>query len=564
MDQFNSAEARALLDTIYTIRELQADGTAGLSLPRIVVVGDRSAGKSSVLEAISRVRFGPVESGHSTRFATELVLRKAAHSKVSVRIRWADEFSPGSKPQPNQDRTRFDKDSLPKIISQAEEIMRGPTFTPSRLSTSRALPQRDRGPDARGEGDSGPAGRELYGAEKQHRLGCRVSQRAGEPDGTRARQATTRPESVPSTSLPSPTWPARAPRIKKNCLRLVNGYDKTYKLALGWHVLHNLPQQGQKTSADDRDAKKDAFFREGRWGSISPPRRGAEELRKKLSKVLLEHIRLGLPNVVSKIEESLRDREKRLERVGKSSRETTDEVRSYLLDIPDRFQRLGRDGIEGRYADSFFGDLYDGGRKIRAQLRNLNSAFGETLSGKGAKYSILSDAGGLFAARENGRLPEMLQPFLGLYSRFPDPEPIAEEELCRRLNLLASINGGMELPGAPNSGLVAQLFKEQAQPWRDIAALHLELVSNYTKSFVEQLIGHVIAGSSGSEPALADGGPATNRTVVAVLCGLVDPFFEAKAEVLRAKLDELLRPYTTGFNIPLELKPEMSGQYGIG
>ncbi|KAL8313502.1 hypothetical protein RB597_006128 [Gaeumannomyces tritici] len=473
MDQFNSAEARALLDTIYTIRELQADGTAGLSLPRIVVVGDRSAGKSSVLEAISRVRFGPVESGHSTRFATELVLRKAAHSKVSVRIRWADEFSPGSKPQPNQDRTRFDKDSLPKIISQAEEIMR-------------------------------------VGSE---------------------------PEDFPKNIL---------------CL------------ALGWHVLHNLPQQGQKTSADDRDAKKDAFFREGRWGSISPPRRGAEELRKKLSKVLLEHIRLGLPNVVSKIEESLRDREKRLERVGKSSRETTDEVRSYLLDIPDRFQRLGRDGIEGRYADSFFGDLYDGGRKIRAQLRNLNSAFGETLSGKGAKYSILSDAGGLFAARENGRLPEMLQPFLGLYSRFPDPEPIAEEELCRRLNLLASINGGMELPGAPNSGLVAQLFKEQAQPWRDIAALHLELVSNYTKSFVEQLIGHVIAGSSGSESALADGGPATNRTVVAVLCGLVDPFFEAKAEVLRAKLDELLRPYTTGFNIPLELKPEMSGQYGIG
>ncbi|KAL8346700.1 hypothetical protein RB601_003684 [Gaeumannomyces tritici] len=527
MDQFNSAEARALLDTIYTIRELQADGTAGLSLPRIVVVGDRSAGKSSVLEAISRVRFGPVESGHSTRFATELVLRKAAHSKVSVRIRWADEFSPGSKPQPNQDRTRFDKDSLPKIISQAEEIMRvgsEPEDFPKNILSNELASQT------------------VLERAKHHG-----------PAGKRTIGVVTKPDLAgPGTT------------DKKNCLRLVNGYDKTYRLALSWHVLHNLPQQGQKTSADDRDAKKDAFFREGRWGSISPPRRGAEELRKKLSKVLLEHIRLGLPKVVSKIEESLRDREKRLERVGKSSRETTDEMRSYLLDIADRFQRLARDGIEGRYADPFFGDLYDGGRKIRAQLRNLNSVFGETLSGKGAKYSILSDAGGLFAAQENGRLPEMLQSFLGLYSRFPDPEPIAEEELCRRLNLLASINGGMELPGAPNSGLVAQLFKEQAQPWRDIAALHLELVSNYTKSFVKQLIGHVIAGSSGSEPALADGGPATNRTVVAVLCGLVDPFFEAKAEVLRAKLDELLRPYTTGFNIPLELKPEMSGQYGIG
>ncbi|EJT71879.1 hypothetical protein GGTG_11132 [Gaeumannomyces tritici R3-111a-1] len=92
------------------------------------------------------------------------------------------------------------------------------------------------------------------------------------------------------------------------------------------------------------------------------------------------------------------------------TRAETNEMRTYPLDMADRLQRLARDGIEGRYADPFFGNPYN------------------------------------------------------------------------------------------DQGPVVQRFKEQAKPWRDIAALHLELVSVY------------------------------------------------------AWLDELLRPYTTGFSIRLELE----------
>lgn len=44
-----------------------------ISLPQIIICGDQSSGKSSVLEAISGVPF-PVESNVCTRFPTELVL----------------------------------------------------------------------------------------------------------------------------------------------------------------------------------------------------------------------------------------------------------------------------------------------------------------------------------------------------------------------------------------------------------------------------------------------------------------------------------------------------------
>ena len=56
-----------------------------MPLPQIIVYGDQSSGKSSVLEAISGVRF-PIKDNLCTRFATELVLRRGLEAKVTVEI----------------------------------------------------------------------------------------------------------------------------------------------------------------------------------------------------------------------------------------------------------------------------------------------------------------------------------------------------------------------------------------------------------------------------------------------------------------------------------------------
>lgn len=58
------------------IDQLRAHGVSHyVSLPQLIVTGDQSAGKSSVLEAISKVRF-PTKDNLCTRFATEIVLRR--------------------------------------------------------------------------------------------------------------------------------------------------------------------------------------------------------------------------------------------------------------------------------------------------------------------------------------------------------------------------------------------------------------------------------------------------------------------------------------------------------
>src|SRR5271154_1391662 len=54
-----------------------------IELPQIIVVGDQSSGKSSVLEAITGVPF-PRNSGMCTKFPTQINLRKAPQPSFAV------------------------------------------------------------------------------------------------------------------------------------------------------------------------------------------------------------------------------------------------------------------------------------------------------------------------------------------------------------------------------------------------------------------------------------------------------------------------------------------------
>jgi Dynamin family len=46
-----------------------------INLPQLVVVGDQSSGKSSVLEGLTNLKF-PRDSGLCTRFATQIIFRR--------------------------------------------------------------------------------------------------------------------------------------------------------------------------------------------------------------------------------------------------------------------------------------------------------------------------------------------------------------------------------------------------------------------------------------------------------------------------------------------------------
>jgi Dynamin family len=92
LKQLLSPNQNAILEVIDDLKHI---AKYNIELPRVIVCGDQSSGKSSVLEGLSRLNF---PRGHKlcTTFATELSLRRGSSSNTEVSICWQDGKHPGT------------------------------------------------------------------------------------------------------------------------------------------------------------------------------------------------------------------------------------------------------------------------------------------------------------------------------------------------------------------------------------------------------------------------------------------------------------------------------------
>lgn len=571
-------EQKALLDAIDDLRKHGIDRF--VDLPQIIVVGDQSSGKSSVLEAISRVRF-PVKDGLCTRFATELVLRTDSQTKVDVRVL---PHSVLDKPTPPFDERSFNKDDLPRIVEEAkkkilendagfsEDVLRIEIRSPDVPHLTLVdLPGFYHSEDE----NQSAAGRKIvdrlverYMARKNSIILAVISARnqiilqkvlskvkLHDKFKERTIGIITKPDVLTSDT-----------QDENNFIRLAKNLDRSHELYLGWHVLRNRGEMEASDTDEQRDEKEMKFFESGLWSSVPSKNRGVAALRKKLSGILLQHIKNNLQGLIESIEKNINGRKAQLERLGES-RSTPKELRTHLDKIASKFQILCLHAVGGNYTDEFFGGLYPAFdlstindsrvRKFRALVRDLNRTFAYILETKGSRRIILprssnatepvsqhhgtGDISHTFGQSEEFPkkliLPTFLQPLANQY-KFKDPEKITFERISYDLESLSSANQGNEFPGTSNDRLAVKLFQDQSQPWEEIARCHIRLVLDMAKEFVEKLVGHIINPDK--------------RTCSAILTEIIDPFFEEKSDVLESKLQELLRHYKSGHPQPLD------------
>ena len=121
LEEMQTEEQRQVLDIVAQIRKCGLDSI--LELPQLVVCGDQSAGKSSVLEALTEIPF-PRNDNLCTRFATEIILRRAPSDSLTIKI-----IPDIKRPQSEQEKIKAFKESitdfyeLPRIMNSAMAIM---------------------------------------------------------------------------------------------------------------------------------------------------------------------------------------------------------------------------------------------------------------------------------------------------------------------------------------------------------------------------------------------------------------------------------------------------------
>ncbi|KAH5707452.1 hypothetical protein HBI20_205330 [Parastagonospora nodorum] len=512
LDELCSKDQLDLLDSVDRLRSQGIDHY--VSLPQIIVCGDQSSGKSSVLEAISGVSF-PVKSNLCTRFPTELVLRKTSHVGVSVSIVPDHSHNETERASLSNFRETLEGfQELPDLIENAKRAMAigsfGRAFSKDLLRIEISGP--DRPPltivDLPGlihseTKQQSEADIELvqdvvksYMKEPRSIILAVVSAkndyanqivlklaRAADRAGTRTLGVITKPDTL-------------IPGSDSEVMYMSLAQNLDVEFRLGWHVLKNMDSETGAWSLARRDGDERRFFTEGVWRSLPESILGIAPLRERLSKLLLDQIAAELPSLIEEIETKSTTCRTQLQILG-LPRASVEEQRLYLLTLSQNFQSLTKAAVDGTYNDDFFGDAKTGAgyqKRIRAVVQNLNQSFAEIMAREGHYYDITDSS--------NGNSVQNVSRKVKVLSR---------AHYLNRIEALMKRTRGRELPGTFNPMIVADLFLEQSHPWEALARHHIEQVANSVIEFLKHLVSHIADSSTSGalfqklvEPALKD------------------------------------------------------------
>ncbi|KAF2874980.1 P-loop containing nucleoside triphosphate hydrolase protein [Massariosphaeria phaeospora] len=538
-----------LLDVIDDLRSQGVGKLLGeAGLPQLIVCGDQSSGKSSVLEALTRVRF-PTKSSVCTTFPTELRLRREPRSQISCRIKAAASRTVEEKERLARFQASFESaEKFPELITAARECLStgaknnanaffedvleveivGPQLAPLTIVDLPGLIHYRS--SSSGDGDVLLVENMVrrYMAQSNSIILAIVSAhndinnqivlrhiKGLVSDGDRTLGIITKPDELPSGS-------------EKEQEYIDHARTNPDKFRYGWHVVRNRSYAEQTCSFEDRDTKEREFFEESNWSSL--PRRevglGVNSLREKLSKMLLDHITSSLPSIIQKLDLDLTQSRYALNKLGEA-RTTTKDQQEYLFDISDSFVELTKDALDGRYhRRSFFGNPFSPEgleKRLRANIRNLNDKFATTMLEEGHKWLVVEDSEISVASSDDPKINNV----------------IAKSAFLKdHVDALAYQERAKELPGIANPTLVGSLFRQQCEPWENIASTHLQTVWGAVKDFLELLLSHL----------------TDERTCNQLLIHVINPAMDTRREGLNAKLEELLTPHRD--NDPINIDPQ--------
>jgi GTPase SAR1 family protein len=488
-------EQRGLLELIDKLQFAQLDN---VKLPQICVVGDQSAGKSSVLEAITGTPF-PRDAGACTRFATEIRLRRAPETSLTVSI------------IPDKNRDLKAQEALRSFGGNVgnhmnfEQLMRyavdliAPKNIPGRFAARDILVVEKRGPDMplltlvdlpglvrnanndqslddiktieslceRYMKSSRTIILAVVGGNTDYvQAPILTKARQFDPTGSRTIGVLTKPDLTESIGL------------EDKFIDLINNKDKANYFQLGWYVLLNPGPRdaGQPwPTGRERRQREEEFFGRGKWRSLPESMCGADALKQKLSTQLQRHIGRHVKTLRRQIQKALDDTDSELKSMGEG-KDTPEEMRIELVELFSASKELVIPAVYGFYKNppgkSFFRSTADPrgtpAQNLRARAAEENDAFSNRIREHGRKF-------GFSHAPQGGKdLSE------------EQKQNYVRQEVQTLLNQIR----GSEFPGDAKPRAVYMLFQSYSEYWPRLAQEHKDNLGVVCNEFLAELIDY--------------------------------------------------------------------------
>ncbi|KAJ4297535.1 hypothetical protein N0V90_005427 [Kalmusia sp. IMI 367209] len=514
-----SEDQRKVMDIVDKLRRTGLSGI--VELPQLVVCGDQSSGKSSVLEAITEIPF-PRKENLCTRFATEIILRRSPSSTISITI------TP-DKLRPRQEQSKLksfsksidDFKQLPDIIEEATEAMglgvvggiNSKAFSRDVLSVQIDGPDRPQltlvdlpglihsSNRAQTEADkelilnlvkeyiSNPRTIILAVVSAKNDMANQIIvdyARKADQDNKRTLGIITKPDFLREGSDNELSW-------------IEIAHNKDVYLERGWHMLRNRGDNEMSYSFAQRNEAEKLFFSKGRYVDLSRECVGIESLRERLSKLLLNHLIKELPSLKEEMNTKLQDTIDDVVKLGEK-RTTITEQRLMLMKVSMQVNDILKSAVKGYYENPFFGainmkaavDSTENISRFRAVIQHLNLGFAENMRLRGHKYAVGVGPGDddNEQAEEQKVQEELAKVTDDDTSFLPKPKSLTRKEAIGWVKKTLERSRGYELPGTFQPMLISHLFWEQSQPWEDIASEHIARMAAVCKEFVYRVLQH--------------------------------------------------------------------------
>ena len=579
-----STEQSQLLDIIDQLRRQNLD--ADINIPQIVVCGDTSSGKSSVLEAIGQIRF-PVGHQAVTKFPTEIVLRHSPDTSMSVKIIPANDRSEEQKRLIREykfESSTTDHRRLDRIVLEAEDFLESieessAEFWSDLLSAEVSGPSLPHltlvdlpglihfSPTDGASVDEAEDGKRIQELTLDYLRNPRAVVLAvvSAINDTRNQEilSLVKRTNAQDRTLGIITKPDRvssAEDERRSLLALARNED--IRLGLGWHVLRNLAHDEADTQRDERDEIERTFFQSAMWSDMPTEILGITPLRKKLSRCLFNCIKRDLPLLLEDMQSQFTRCSRALDQLGEG-RESPQQQREYLSSTLQHLQRLVEAALEGQYSRSEFLTFFDGnGDKHLRDVMNVQSQdFANHLRESGKQYCIVVSDNSCrrYAKPCSATTALMLTQFRGAPASITNHAPlfvppyvnggsetrthvINLETYCTALARHIRTRRGKHLKDHPSEAVIQDIFRQQSVRWDGIARSYETACFAAACDFVRMAVVHVVG----------------QYTADSLFENHIDSELDRRGGLLRAKVSDLLWPYQAAH--PVTYHPSLSAR----